>query len=920
MQWLSRIIDVRKGERRQTAAMFLYIFIIIATLTVTKSVRQAIFLQKFGAADLPYVYLSIALVAGTIATIYQRLARNTSVHRMMIGAMLVVISNLLIFRAIINTGWGPLTYIFYVWVAIYGILATVQFWTFANYLYDPRQAKRLFTLLGVGATLGGVTGGYITQFGAPLIGTENLLFVCGVLLAVNVLIALYVWQSQKRTIKEAERARRFKDSTAAKAAGGFALIWQSRYLKLVMLIIALSIIISTVIDNQFGFVVAEHIPDKDAKTAFFGQFFSWLGWASFLIQFLLTGRLMRRFGIGPVMLILPAALFFGSGLFVLIPLLTTGLLVKIADGSFRYTTHKASLEQLYLPVPIEVKNKTKAFIDMFTDRFSKGIAAVLILIMTAVLGYGYTTLSWILMGLSVVWIAVAILTRAEYVRAFRDSLLRRKIDEDALIISRTDASTIGALAEALEPGNPMRVEKTLETIAGVKSPEFVAPLLRLAHGKDEAIALRALERLGEQEDPSIAEGVADLLATAPIPVATRAMEIICSDEEEASRLMSAYLQDERPRVRLAGVLCAARMGDERPAEEIGADTLEKLLKDPQGDPTACSREIAGVLAHLPLGDLSRTYVARFLASDDLKSLQLTIAAAGRLKSREFVEPLIKFLENRHLRYLARQALAEYGETVMGTLEDYLEDTMTSQSIRQAIPRVLERIPTQRAVRILINALNDPDERVRFAVLRALGRVRAKHPELDFSSAKISERLELELHKAYRYAWWNQAIDDSKESGLLRKTLREKSQKTIDRLFRLLAMNHPPAELYSAFRALHSPNVRIRANAIEYLDNILKIQNKNLVLGLVEHQPSTDGLRRGMVEFNEAAEHWPQVLKSQTAQEDDWLAACALYTVWATRQKPLYTLFDQLSTAGRDPGPLVAETARSLRERMIDETT
>ena len=43
-----------------------------------------------------------------------------------------------------------------------------------------------------------------------------------------------------------------------------------------MLIIALSIIISTVIDNQFGFVVAEHIPDKDEKTAFFGQFFTWL--------------------------------------------------------------------------------------------------------------------------------------------------------------------------------------------------------------------------------------------------------------------------------------------------------------------------------------------------------------------------------------------------------------------------------------------------------------------------------------------------------------------------------------------------------------------------------------------------------------------------------------------------------------------
>ena len=51
----------------------------------------------------------------------------------------------------------------------------LQFWMLANYVYDPRQAKRLFPILGMGATLGGIVGGYITQYTAPLIGTENLL-------------------------------------------------------------------------------------------------------------------------------------------------------------------------------------------------------------------------------------------------------------------------------------------------------------------------------------------------------------------------------------------------------------------------------------------------------------------------------------------------------------------------------------------------------------------------------------------------------------------------------------------------------------------------------------------------------------------------------------------------------------------------
>ena len=45
---------------------------------------------------------------------------------------------------------------FYVWGALLGILLISQFWTLANDIYDPRQAKRLFGFIGGGAQLGGI--------------------------------------------------------------------------------------------------------------------------------------------------------------------------------------------------------------------------------------------------------------------------------------------------------------------------------------------------------------------------------------------------------------------------------------------------------------------------------------------------------------------------------------------------------------------------------------------------------------------------------------------------------------------------------------------------------------------------------------------------------------------------------------------
>ncbi|HWO56520.1 MAG TPA: Npt1/Npt2 family nucleotide transporter, partial [bacterium] len=433
-RWLKQLVDIREGERAVTLAMFVSILIVITVLTIVKSVRQALFLQNFGAASLPYVYMMIAAISGLVATLYQRMSRNTLIHRAVIATQFAVIVNLLVFRALLSLDWEPLTYVLYVWVAVYGILSTAQFWAFANYLYDPRQAKRIFAILGVGATAGGIVGGYITQYAAPIVGTENLMLLCCGLLLVCAALTWLIWRARRETILEAARNRRYKTARAEKTAGSFRLIWESRYLKLIMAVISVSIVISTVVDNQFSFVVEENIPTKDEKTAFFGKFFTYLGWAAFVTQFLFTGRLLRRFGVAATMLILPLATFLGSGLFVLAPMLTTGLLVKIADGSFRYTTHKAALELLYLPVPIAVKNRTKTFIDVFTDRFSKGIAALIVLLFTSVLGLHYTSLSWLMMGLALLWIIMSFVVRREYTAAFRDSLLKRRVDEDSLQI------------------------------------------------------------------------------------------------------------------------------------------------------------------------------------------------------------------------------------------------------------------------------------------------------------------------------------------------------------------------------------------------------------------------------------------------------------------------------------------------------
>jgi len=63
------------------------------------------------------------------------------------------------------------------------------------------------------------------------------------------------------------------------------------------------------------------------------------------------------------------------------------------------------MELLYLPLPLALRNRVKAFIDICVDRLSRGIGGVLLLFLTAKpLHLGVKGIAVVVIALSVVWI------------------------------------------------------------------------------------------------------------------------------------------------------------------------------------------------------------------------------------------------------------------------------------------------------------------------------------------------------------------------------------------------------------------------------------------------------------------------------------------------------------------------------------
>ncbi len=187
---LEKFFNIRKGEILISLFMFSYIYLILVTYYFLKPARDGLFLAKIPWTQLPIVFILIAIVAIPVNQMHAAASRKLRLNNLINVTLVFLIVSLLGMRTIVATGSTWAMYSFYIWVSIYGVLATSQFWLFANAIYSPTQAKRLFVFLNLGGIIGAFTGGEVTSFAIKTFGvqTENLLYFCVGLLLCCIVI------------------------------------------------------------------------------------------------------------------------------------------------------------------------------------------------------------------------------------------------------------------------------------------------------------------------------------------------------------------------------------------------------------------------------------------------------------------------------------------------------------------------------------------------------------------------------------------------------------------------------------------------------------------------------------------------------------------------------------------------------------
>jgi ATP:ADP antiporter, AAA family len=898
--------DVRAGEYLRTIFMALYLMFVLFAYYILKPVSRALFLNQFDIDKLPYLYILIAVGGGILAYLYTKLAVKSSLKVAVGWSTALTAASLVGLWWLIGLGLDWVLYLFNVFVSLFSVVLVSQGWLVAANVFDSRQAKRLYGLLGMGAVIGAAFGGTFTAQTVKIIGPRHLLLAS----AVMVLLAygaFWMVTRQKgvtlagaRAADSEEAEFQFRDILGALA--------NHRHLQVITGIILLTFIVDVTIEYQFNAMAKLAYPSKTQLTAFLGNFYGlWLNLVTFSLQFFLTAAVVRWFGVGGTLQIMPVTISATALVTFFLPGVQSSAGLRLTEAATRYTLNRTGMELLYLPLPTDLKNRTKAFVDIFVDRMGRGLGGMILVLCTTVLALAPKYISLVTIGFSLLWILLATRASREYVATVRRRLASRRLDIGSARLSVGDPETLALLQQTALGENPRQAAYALGLLADTQDRDLQPLLTKLA--ESPAVEMRAkvfdlarAQNYGALLDRALGE-VYRQHSNDAAPAVRAAVSYALTVSSDAPRLLYEFLELRDPAI-WEGAMDAVLVRHELARDVITRDWIAAAARDPDFRRRALAARAVEVS-----GDEGIEALHRLLEDADPRVVAAACRAAGALRNRGYVYAMVQRLSDVRVRGVAIEALSAYGPAICGTLGDLLSDNAAPLAVRKEIPRVLRLIAHQRSVDILLAALYHPNATLRHAALKALNRLRESAPQLQYADELVAVQIHQE---ARQYFELNAALgpfregqDGSRAATLLARTIEERLRQTLERLFRLLGLRYPPREIYSAYLGVSRRGGEQYSAALEFLDNVLERDLKRVLLPLLDAPGHV--LETGRHLFGIEVKTAETAIRDLIRSGDPWLVACA---VAAAADLGMRRLAPDIRQAAENTGPDVAEVARA----------
>ena len=417
-RFLNLFTVVRPGEAGKALLLALNVFLILMAYYILKTVREALILGE-GTAELKS-YLSAAQVVtlAFVVPLYGRLVTAFPRMKLINVVTAFFIACPLVFYVLAQMGVS-LAMIYFVWIGIFSLMIVAQFWSFANDVYSKEQGERLLVIVGFGASLGAVAGAVVAERLIEPFGVLQLMLLGAAVLAAQLFITNYIDRAERARRSGATQTKTVKAKPAS-AENAFAMVFKTRYLLLMALMIMMINWINATGEYILGDIVKENAQAMIASgTAgglsegqiigdFYAKYFSMTNTLGLLLQLFVVSRVIKYRGVGLALMILPALSFGAYNVLAFVPLLNAALAAKVAENSTDYSLNNTVRNMLFLPCTYQQKFAAKQAIDSFFVRMGDVLSAALVFVGTSLVvlpsrGFALVNVALALVALFLAW-------------------------------------------------------------------------------------------------------------------------------------------------------------------------------------------------------------------------------------------------------------------------------------------------------------------------------------------------------------------------------------------------------------------------------------------------------------------------------------------------------------------------------------
>ncbi len=425
---------VHSYELKKILPMFIMFLLISFNYTILRDTKDTLVVSFSGAETIPFLKVyGVVPFAVLYMLVYAKLSNILSKEMLFYAAIAPFIIFFALFawvlypnkellhpvasadylRSLLPTGLAGLVScyrdwtlsLFYILSELWGsAVLSLMFWGFANEIMRITEAKRIYTLLGVGANIALLISGKIVKYfslvtkGLPeeMAWQYSLNYLISlVIIAALCIIAIYWWMNRQvlsdpRYYEPAEEKKGKKSKPKMGLFESFAFLAKSRYILLITILVISYGICINLVEVTWKSQLKLAYPNKNDYNAFMGDFSFTTGGIT-ICMMLFGGWLLRKRGWGfaamitPIVLLVTGCGFFAFILFrenlqgVIGALGTTPLILAVYFGmaqnimskSTKYSLFDPTKEMTYIPLDQESKVKGKAAIDVVGARLGK---------------------------------------------------------------------------------------------------------------------------------------------------------------------------------------------------------------------------------------------------------------------------------------------------------------------------------------------------------------------------------------------------------------------------------------------------------------------------------------------------------------------------------------------------------------------